>query len=63
MRELLDGASVPFLTRVVDEDDSAYDELLALGFRSVPVTIIGHRTVKGYDPDRLTEVLSEAGWL
>lgn len=34
-------------------DDTAYDELLSLGFRRVPVTMIGDVVVQGYDPEAL----------
>lgn len=37
----------------MDDDPSAYDELLARGWRTVPVTVIGDRVVKGFDPDSL----------
>ena len=41
MKELLSHAGVPFITKNVELDLNAYHELLALGFRTVPVTIIG----------------------
>lgn len=34
-------------------DDTAYDELLSLGFRRVPVTMIGDVVLQGYDPEAL----------
>ena len=43
----------------VDEDDRAYDALIARGFRTVPVTIIGARAVEGYDPVALQHALDE----
>ena len=36
-------------------DDASYDELMALGLRRVPVTVIGDAVVQGYDPDALTQ--------
>ena len=42
---------------MVDEDDAAYDELLKLGFRSVPVTVIGTSIVKGFNPAQLAAAL------
>ena len=48
---------MPFEAKNVDEDDRAYDELLARGFRSVPVTVIGERIITGYDPAALTSAL------
>ena len=38
---MLSHAGVPFVTRDVELDLTAYRELMALGFRTVPVTIIG----------------------
>jgi hypothetical protein len=42
----------------VDEDDRAYDALLARGLRSVPVTIVGDRVIRGYDPAALEQALA-----
>ena len=50
MKEFLSRAGVAFTILVVDEDARAYDALIARGFRTVPVTIVGDRAVKGYDP-------------
>jgi len=50
---------VPFTAHNVDEDDRAYDELIGRGWRTIPVTIIGDRVVKGYDADALTTALAE----
>ena len=53
MKEFLSRQDVPFAARNVDEDDSAYAELLSRGLRTVPVTIIGDHVLKGYDPKAL----------
>jgi glutaredoxin len=45
----LSREGVPFTARNVDEDDRAYDELIARGFRTVPVTVIGETSIKGFD--------------
>ena len=58
MKELLSRTGVRFTAKNVDEDDGAYDELIARGFRSVPVTIIGDRAIAGYDPDALKAALA-----
>lgn len=58
MKEFLSRAGVPYVVRDVDEDDGAYDELLARGWRSVPVTVIGDRAVKGFDRVALREALA-----
>ncbi len=57
MKELLSLEGVAFDAKNVDEDDRAYDELIARGYRSVPVTVIGERVVKGFDPGALTQAL------
>jgi glutaredoxin len=55
----LSRAGVPFVERNIEEDDTAYDELLALQFRTVPVIVAGERRVKGYDEAALA-ALAEA---
>ena len=60
MKELLSQAGVPFTTHYVDEDDAAYDDLIALGFRTVPVTVIGDAVVKGFDVPALETAI--AAW-
>lgn len=45
--------------RNVDEDLAAYQELVARGFRTVPVTIIGEVAVKGFDEAALTRALAD----
>jgi len=51
---------VPFTAYNVDEDERAYDDLLARGLRTVPVTVFGDRIVKGFDPGGLTALV--AAW-
>jgi hypothetical protein len=48
---------VPFTVRDVDEDERAYDELIALGLRAVPVTVIGATRVRGFDEGALRDAL------
>ena len=59
MKEFLSRERVPFEAYNVDEDDRAYDALIARGFRTVPVTIIGDRALTGYDPAALSAALAE----
>ena len=59
MKEFLSRAGVAFTTFNVDEDDRAYNALIARGFRTIPVTIIGARAMKGYDPIALQRALDE----
>jgi glutaredoxin len=59
VKEFLSQNGHRFTARVVDEDDQAYDDLLALGYRTVPVTVIGARVVIGFDPGALEQALAE----
>jgi glutaredoxin len=59
VKEFLSRAGVPFIALNVDEDEAAYDALIARGFRAVPVTVIGERAVKGFDAEALTAALAE----
>lgn len=59
MKEFLSLTGRTFTVRNVDEDDSAYDELLARGWRTIPVTIIGSRAIKGFDERALRDALAD----
>ena len=61
VKEFLSQRGVAFDELLVYEDQSAYDDLLALGFRAVPVTIVGSIAVKGFDPEALVRALADAG--
>lgn len=61
MKEFLSRAGVPFTEQNVEEDPAAYRELVARGWRAVPVTFVGERALKGFDPAALTEALTAAG--
>jgi glutaredoxin len=58
VKEFLSREGVAFTSKNVDEDERAYDELIAHGFRTVPLTIIGERAVKGYDPAALKSAIA-----
>ena len=60
MKELLSREGLAFTAHNVDEDDRAYDELIARGFRTIPVTVFGDQVVKGYDVPALTAAI--AAW-
>ena len=49
---------MPFTAFNVDEDDRAYDALIARGFRTIPVTVIGDRVVTRFDAEPLTAALT-----
>ena len=60
MKEFLSQAGVPFTAHNVDEDEKAYDDLIARGWRTIPVTVIGDQVIKGFDAAALTQAL--AAW-
>ena len=57
---MLSREGLPFTAHNVDEDGRAYDELLARGWRTVPVTVFGDQVVKGYDVPALMAAV--AAW-
>jgi glutaredoxin len=57
VKEFLSRSGHQFEVLNVDEDDSAYEKLLAAGFRTIPVTVIDGQPVKGFDEPRLRELL------
>ena len=63
MKEFLSRAGHVFTVRNVEEDDAAYADLLALGFRTIPLTVINGTTVKGFDEAALRNALRTAGGL
>ncbi len=61
MKAWLSRAGIPFVVRDVDEDLEAYHELVALGFRSVPLTVIGEDRIKGFDRSALEDAVKRSG--
>jgi glutaredoxin len=59
VKEFLSRAGVPFTAFNVDEDDRACDELIARGYRTIPVTVIGERVVKGFDAEALASAIAD----
>ena len=58
MKEFLSREGVTFTAKNVDEDEQAYSELMARGFRSIPVTIIGEQAIRGYDESALRTAIA-----
>jgi glutaredoxin len=59
VKEFLSHAGVEFTACNVDEDDRAYDALIARGYRTVPVTIAGDRVVRGFDEAALAAIVAD----
>jgi len=60
VKEFLSREGHAFVARNVEDDFQAYDELLALGFRAVPVTLVNGRPITGYDEPALRRALADA---
>lgn len=58
MKEFLSREQQPFIEKNIEDDDSAYDELIALGFRVVPVTMVNGRAIRGFDEAALRAALA-----
>ena len=61
MKEFLSREGLPFTDRNVEEDHHAYTELVQLGYRTVPLTVIGSRYIKGFDEQALRDALEAYG--
>jgi hypothetical protein len=57
VKEFLSRAGRPFTEKNVDEDPEAFNEMVSLGFMTIPITIVGDYVVRGYDEKRLREAL------
>jgi glutaredoxin-like protein NrdH len=58
VKEFLSRAGRPYLEKNVEEDEEAYRELVARGVRSVPLTVLGDRSVKGFNEAELRRLLA-----
>jgi glutaredoxin len=57
VKEFFSRAGYPFTDRNVEEDHQAYVELVELGYRTVPLTVVGTRFIKGFDEQALRDAL------
>jgi hypothetical protein len=57
VKEFLSRAGRSFVERNVDLEDAAYDDLIARGWRTVPMTIMGDAAVRGFDESGLRALL------
>ena len=54
----LSRLGVNVVEKNISEDAAAKQELMGLGYRATPVTIIGERRIVGYKPKALDEALA-----
>ena len=57
----LSQKGLEFTERNVSLDEKAREDLLSLGYRSTPVTVINDQKVVGYSPPNLEQALQAAG--
>jgi hypothetical protein len=57
VKEFLSRNGRAFVVKNVDEDPEAFNELVALGLMTIPVTLIDDYVVRGYDEKKLRAAL------
>jgi len=57
VKEFLSRNGLEFTVKNVDADTDAFNELVALGLMSIPVTIVGDVVVRGFDEKKLRAAL------
>ena len=58
VKEFFAENGVDYVEKNVSTDMEARKELMAKGYMGVPVTFIGEEDVKGFDKERLVELLN-----
>jgi glutaredoxin len=61
VKEFLSRAGRRFEVRNVEDDDTAYRDLIAMGMMTVPVTVIGSEVVRGFNVSALEKALKATG--
>jgi hypothetical protein len=57
VKEFLSRNGREFVVKSVDDDPEAFNELVALGIMTIPVTVIDDYVVRGYDEKKLRAAL------
>ncbi len=57
MKEFLSQNGITYIDRDIENQPGALEELRALGFQTLPVTVIAGKAIPGFNPKQLTEVL------
>jgi glutaredoxin 3 len=55
---LLEANNVPFTGKNVHDDIAARKELVSLGSKTIPTTVIDDQVVVGFEADRIKQLLS-----
>ena len=56
--EYLSQKGIPFTEKNVSRDQSAIQELMSMGVRSLPVVVIGDKRLNGFNPKAIDEALA-----
>jgi glutaredoxin len=57
VKEFLSRNGLDFTVKNVDEDTDAFNEMVALGLMTIPVTVVDDIVVRGFDEKRLRAAL------
>ncbi len=57
-KDFLARRGIPYTLKDIRADQSAHNELVALGFKSTPVTLVDGIAVVGFDQEQLVKLLS-----
>ena len=57
----LSRKDIPFVESNVSLDRNSLKDLVAMGYRTTPVTVIGDQKVVGFTPSKLEEALTAEG--
>jgi hypothetical protein len=57
VKEFLSRNGLDFTVKNVDADTDAFNEMVALGLMTIPVTVVDDVVVRGYDEKRLRAAL------
>jgi len=60
-KEYLSQHGIDYVERNISRDQSAFDDLRALGYRTAPIIFVGDQVVIGFNVSRLEELLRDAG--
>jgi glutaredoxin len=60
VKSYLKERDIPFVEKNIHKNKAYRQELIGMGFKSIPVTLIGEQVIQGFDRDKLREVLGVA---
>lgn len=58
-KEYLKRNNIPFLERNVQKSEKAKEELLEMGYRTVPIILVDNEEIVGFDKKKLNSYIRE----